>query len=58
MAISINVSSPAAIPDLDTLKSTVSSYLDRDDLNAMLPQFILLAESMFNRVLRCSDMEK
>lgn len=57
MAISLNVSSPAAIPDLDALKSTVSAYLDRDDLDTLLPQFILLAEAMFNLELRCSEME-
>lgn len=58
MSISINVSAPGAIPDLDTLKSTVSAYLDRDDLDTLLPQFILLAEAMFNRELRSPEMEK
>ena len=58
MAISINVSSPGAIPNVDALKSTVSSYLDRDDLDTLLPQFILLAEAMFNRELRCPEMER
>jgi hypothetical protein len=58
MAISLNVSAPGAIPDLDTLKSTVSAHLDRDDLDTLLPQFILLAEAMFNRELRCPEMEQ
>jgi hypothetical protein len=58
MAISLNVSAPAAIPDLDTLKSTVSDWLDRDDLDTKIPTFILMAEALFNRELRTPDMEK
>lgn len=57
MAISLNVSSPTAIPDLDTLKSTVSDWLDRNDIDDKIPTFILMAEAMFNRELRCSQME-
>lgn len=58
MAISLNVSAPAAIPDLDTLKSTVSDWLDRDDLDTKIPTFILMAEAQFNRELRTPEMEK
>jgi hypothetical protein len=58
MAISLNVSAPAAIPDLDTLESTVSDWLDRDDLDTKIPTFILMAEALFNRELRTPDMEK
>jgi hypothetical protein len=58
MAISLNVSAPAAIPDLDTLKSTVSDWLDRNDLDTKIPVFILMAEALFNRELRTPDMEK
>jgi hypothetical protein len=58
MAISLNVSAPAAIPDLDTLKSTASDWLDRDDLDTKIPVFILMAEALFNRELRTPDMEK
>lgn len=57
MGISLNVSSPGAIPDLDTLKATIADWLDRDDLDAKIPVFIQLAESMFNRELRCPEME-
>jgi hypothetical protein len=58
MAISLNVSAPAAIPDLDTLKSTASDWLDRDDLDTKIPTFIQMAEAMFNRELRAPEMEK
>lgn len=58
MALSFNVSVPGAIPDLDTLKSTVSDWLDRDDIDAKIPTFIQLAEAMFNREIRAPQMEK
>jgi hypothetical protein len=53
-----SVSAASAIPDLDTLKSTVSDWLDRDDLDTKIPTFILMAEALFNRELRTPDMEK
>jgi hypothetical protein len=58
MSISLDVSSPGAIPDLDTLKTTVADWLDRDDLESKVPVFIQMAEAMFNRELRCPEMEK
>lgn len=58
MSISLSVSSPGAIPDLETLKSTVSDWLDRDDLDDKIPAFVQMAEAMFNRELRTADMEK
>jgi hypothetical protein len=57
MAISLNISAPGAIPDLDTLKSTVNDWLDRDDLADKVPTFIEMAEAMFNRELRTPEME-
>lgn len=57
MSISISVASTSAIPDYSTLISTVSDWLDRDDLDAKIPTFILMAEAMFNRELRTPDME-
>lgn len=57
MAISLSVSSPGAIPDLATLKSTVADWLDRNDLDAKIPAFVQMAEAMFNRELRCTEME-
>lgn len=58
MSISIAVASTSAIPDYQTLVSTVGDWLDRDDLVAKVPTFILMAEAMFNRELRTPDMEK
>jgi hypothetical protein len=58
MTISLAVSTPGAIPDLDTLKTTVADWLDRDDLEAKIPTFIQLAEAMFNRELRTIQMER
>lgn len=57
MSISLALSTPGAIPDLDTLKSTVADWLDRDDLATKIPTFVLLAESLFNRELRTPEME-
>lgn len=58
MAISINVSAPGAIPDLDTLKAAVSDWLDRDDIDDKIPTFIQMFEAQANRELRCPDMEQ
>lgn len=58
MTIAIGLPSSSAIPDYATLVSTVSDWLDRDDLNAKIPVFIQMAEAMFNRELRTPDMEK
>lgn len=58
MSISINVSAPGAIPDLDTLKTSVADWLDRDDLEDKIPVFIQMTEAMFNRELRAPEMER
>ena len=58
MTIAIGVPSTSAIPDYQTLISTVGDWLDRDDLDDKVPVFILMAEAMFNRELRVPDMEK
>lgn len=39
------------------LKADVIDWLIRDDLEAMVPQFIAMAEKHFNRVLRVPEME-
>ena len=57
MSISLSIASTSAIPDYPTLISTVNDWLDRDDLAAKIPTFILMAEAMFNRELRTPDME-
>ena len=46
-----------AINSYSTLKTAVSNWLDRDDLTDRLPEFISLAKSTFNRVLRIRAME-
>ena len=46
---------------LDTyagLKSTIADYLNRDDLTAVIPSFIALAEAKFNRKVRVRQMIK
>lgn len=58
MSISLAISSPGAIPDLDTLKTAVADWLDRDDLEDKIPMFIQLCEAMFNRELRAPQMER
>ena len=58
MSISLDTSSPSAIPDLDTLTVKAADWLDRSDLADKIPVFIALAEEMFNRELRSPEMEK
>jgi hypothetical protein len=46
---------------LDTfagLKATIADYLNRDDLTAIIPSFITIAEAKFNRKLRTRQMIK
>jgi hypothetical protein len=58
MTISVGVGSTSAIPDFATLKTAVSDWLNRNDLDAKIPTFVQMAEAMFNRELRTPDMEK
>lgn len=60
MAISLNVSSPLAISNVDDLKTWIADEVDRDlaDITTKLDKWILLSEARFNRDLRCSEMEK
>ena len=39
------------------LKTAAANWLDRSDLTDRIPEFIVLAEARFNRVLRIRDME-
>jgi hypothetical protein len=57
MSIALNVGSSFAIPDYATLKTTIADWLDRDDLDTKIAQFVQLAEAMFNRELRTGEME-
>jgi hypothetical protein len=38
------------------LKSAIGDWLNRTDLTAVIPQFIMMAEARFNRELRVRDM--
>ena len=38
------------------LKATIADYLNRDDLTAIIPSFITIAEAKFNRKLRVRQM--
>jgi hypothetical protein len=60
MAISINISAPGAISNLDDLKAWVADELDRDlaDIGDRLAKCIQFAEADFNRGLRAPDMER
>ena len=46
-----------AINSFVTLKTAVANWLDRDDLAARIPEFIVLCEARFNRSLRIRAME-
>jgi hypothetical protein len=58
MSISISLTSAGAIPDLDALTVHAQDWLDRDDLAAKIPTFIAMAEALFNREIRASEMER
>ena len=38
------------------LETAIGNWLDRDDLAARIPEFVVLAEARFNRVVRADDM--
>lgn len=58
MSISLNVSVPGAIPNYKALQTSVGDWLNRSDLGPQIPTFIQMAEALFNRELRCQQMEK
>ena len=45
-----------AITTYTNLKTTIASYLNREDLTAYLGDYITLAESRLNRELRVREM--
>lgn len=47
-----------AISTYAELKTAISDFLNRDDLDAVVPTFISLAEARFNREVRHYDMVK
>lgn len=46
-----------ALTNYTELKSSISDFLNRDDLTSVIPTFINLAESQFNRDIRHWEME-
>jgi len=46
-----------SIPDYDTLKAAVADFLNRDDMTAMIANFVQFAEAGFNRNIRHWRME-
>ena len=46
-----------AISTYDELKTAIADFLNRDDLTAIIPTFIALAESQFQRDIRHWKME-
>ena len=46
-----------AIGTFSEIKTAAANWLDRSDLTDRIPEFIVLAEARFNRVLRIRDME-
>lgn len=46
-----------ALATYNDLKASVADWLDRADLTAVIPDFILMAEARFNRTLRHPSME-
>jgi len=46
-----------AIGTFAQLKTAAANWLDRSDLTDRIPEFIVLAEARFNRLLRIRDME-
>lgn len=55
--IALNVGTNADIQDYSSLIEKIRMWLDRDDLDAIIPTFILLTESYLNRKLRTPEME-
>src|SRR5437660_10366204 len=47
-----------ALSTYTDLKAEIASYLARDDLTSIIPDFIVLAEAKFNRALKCHDMDQ
>ena len=47
-----------ALSTYDELKASIADFLNRDDLTAVIPDFITLAETVMNREVRHWRMEK
>lgn len=47
-----------AITNYSSLQASIADWLNRQDLSAVIPDFITMAEARFNRTLRTRDMIK
>jgi hypothetical protein len=45
-----------ALSNFEELKSSIADFLNRSDLTSVIPDFITMAESEFNRTLRTREM--
>lgn len=57
MTVALNVSTNSAIYDYSTLRDEWENRLDRDDLTALFPQFVQMAEAFMRKHLRVLDQE-
>lgn len=57
MAISLDIVTPGTIGSYDDLVEKAALWLDRDDLEERIPDFIALTEARLNRLLRTLNME-
>lgn len=57
MAVSLSIIEPGTIGDYADLVSKVGQWLDRDDLDDRIPDFVALVEARLNRVLRSVNSE-
>lgn len=57
MAVSLSIINAGTIGNYSDLESKVALWLDRDDLNERIPDFIALMESEANRLLRTVNQE-
>lgn len=47
-----------ALNSFSALKASIADWLNRADLTSQIPDFITMAESRFNRELRCDEMDE
>ncbi len=45
-----------SVNNYTSLQTSISSWLNRDDLSSYLPEFVTLAEAEFNRAIRAREM--
>lgn len=58
MTILVDTEVSVIAPNFETLKTTISTYLNRSDLDSQIPIFIEMAHRRFNRTLFVQDRER